>query len=189
MKTNLRYLILIVLAFSFQTSRAQNYFLKVTGPEVLGESVQSGHIGEIFLKGFDFSILNNINFGSESSGGRAGKASSGPINLTFEHCAGATEFFKRLHSGDIFAEFKITAQASSASGDFDYLVYTFKSVKVSNFESEYQDGDEIITHKLSVKAGTLKIEYTPLNGLGEPDNTKNQTAVWSFIKNKASEEI
>ncbi|MGR3810951.1 type VI secretion system tube protein Hcp [Jiulongibacter sp. NS-SX5] len=186
MKTKLNQLTILFILLSCSVAASQSYFLKVTGPNVDGPSNQTGHLNEIILKDFEFSIINSVNINASAG---AGKASSGPINLTFEKCLGATEFFKRLHNGENFDEFKISAQRTSGSGYHDYLIYTFKAVVVSNFSSSYSSEDEELTYQLSVKAGTLKIEYIPFNATGEPDTGNKKEAEWSFIHNEASENI
>jgi type VI protein secretion system component Hcp len=172
----MKYLILFILVFCSQEILAQNFFLKVTGPDVAGSSQNSYHPGEIVLESFDFSFL---------AGSSVGKASSGPIHLRFKQSKDATKFFKRLHTGEFFNEFVITVRNSS---DFDYLTYTFQLVAVSNFSSNYAAGDETIVYDIAVKIGAFRIEYKKQ----APDGGSTPTLEkfeWSFVKNTATLDV
>lgn len=188
----MKYLIIIVVFLLShevvsQQSSDERHFLKVTGPDVSGTSQQAKHLNEIVLRGFNFSILNNVNIGSVNGTAAAGRASSGPINFEFKASKGASKFFEHLHNGNGFDEFKISAMRQFSSGLDDYVIYTFKAVVVSNFTSEYSMSADEVIYNIAVKVGTMKMEYFPtLDGGSRGSGIDMQ---WSFIKNEANEGI
>src|SRR3954469_3270111 len=100
-------------------------FLKITSPDVAGESQDAKHKGEIELFSFSLGAHNPTTIGSATGGAGAGKVSFSNFSIMkktdktspilFQACAGGTHYGKAV----------ITLRKAGGDAQVEYLKYSF----------------------------------------------------------------
>jgi len=143
---------------------ASNIHMKITGPDVAGESTDAGHTGEIELMSFGHGV-------SRSTGPRttAGSASTGHSNhadvTIMKYIDKATpELQKAICGGQQFSEIKIVVDKTNATGTvIPYLIYTLSNVIVSSSQLSGSEGGQLAVEAVSLNYDKIKWEYTATN--------------------------
>lgn len=135
---------------------------------------------------FEIGAENNINIGSISSGGGAGKATFKELTLTKKTDAGSCELFSNLCKGKHFDDMTVElrrASGESASG-VTFLKWEFKLVMVQDISWSGSDGDDICEETLILQYGAMKVTYFKQDKHGK--HAQDSSAEWSRVLNKAN---
>ena len=136
---------------------------------------------------FEIGAENNINIGSISGGGGAGKATFKELTVTKKTDTGSTDLFHQLCVGKHFDDAHIVLRRSgheeNASGG-NFLQWDFKLVMVQDISWSGSDGDDVCEETVVFQYGAMKVTYKPQDAQGKNQDAK--VAEWSRVKNKAS---
>lgn len=139
---------------------------------------------------FEIGAENNINIGSISSGGGAGKATFKELTVTKKTDTASCGLFTRLveggHIQDVHIELRRSGGADGASGT-TFLKFDFKLVMLQDISWSGSDGDDICEETLVMQYGAMKVEYSKQDIKGKM--AKHSDAMWSRVKNKAALEV
>ena len=141
------------------------------------------------LISFSIGVENNINIGSSSGGGGAGKATFKEFSITRKTDIGSPGFFQQAVVGRHFDEAIVELRRSGGSeleSGSTFMKFHFKHVMVQDIEWSGSDGDDICEESITLQYGAMKVEYIPQKANGKMDVGKTKTAVWSRIKNSAA---
>ena len=149
--------------------------------------------GAFEIKEFGFGARNNINIGSISSGGGAGKAEFEDFTISKQTDTGSCGLFKQLCMGTHFPEAVIELRrsggASGAAGGSGatFMKFHFLLVMVGSINWSGSDGDDICTEEVVFQYGAMKIEYFQQMKDGKMVKAPpgQGEAIWSRVKNKA----
>ncbi|MEM1383697.1 MAG: type VI secretion system tube protein Hcp [Pseudomonadota bacterium] len=139
---------------------------------------------------FEFGAENNINIGSISGGGGAGKATFKEFNITKKTDTGSCGLFTTLVTGNHFDEAIIELRRSGGSGDRSgatFMKFHFLLVMVQDMSWSGSDGDDVCEETVVFQYGAMKIEYFKQDKTGKmkkADGGQGE-AKWSRVKNKA----
>ena len=142
--------------------------------------------GAFEIVSFEIGAENNINIGSMTGGGGAGKATFKELTVTKKTDTGSAELFAHLCAGKHFDDAVIELRRSgvaSKSGD-GFLKWEFKQVMIQDISWSGSDGDDVCEETLVIQYGAMKVSYKPQDKTGKMGTP--HTAEWSRVKNIAS---
>jgi len=159
-------------------------FLKITTPDVAGESQDAKHKGEIELFSFSLGAHNPTTIGSATGGAGAGKVSFSNFSIMkktdktspilFQACAGGTHYGKAV----------ITLRKAGGDAQVEYLKYSFGTVFVESINwSGSSGGDDAPAESVSFVYGDFQVDYQPQGKDGKPEGGAIHGG-WSVMNNK-----
>lgn len=140
------------------------------------------------LLSFTIGAENNINIGSMSGGGGAGKATFKEFNITKKTDLGSPGFFQQLVVGRHFDEAVVELRRSGGSATESgatFMMFHFKHVMVQDMEWSGSDGDDVCEESITLVYGAMKVEYIPQKSDGSMDTKNAMKAEWSRVRNTA----
>lgn len=142
--------------------------------------------GAFEILSFEIGAENNINIGSISEGGGAGKATFKEFTITKKTDTASCGLFAKLCEGKHFdegvVELRRSGGAAGVSGT-TFLKFSFKLLMVQDISWSGSDGDDICEETVIYQYGAMKVEYSTQGKDGKM--TKHSDASWSRTKNKA----
>ena len=137
------------------------------------------------LISFSFGAENNINIGSASTGGGAGKATFKEFSITKKTDACSCGIFTQLvlgkHFDDAVLELRRSGGSTETSG-VTFLKFMFKLVMVQDIEWSGSDGDDVCEESVVFQYGAIQVEYSQQDAKGKMKKTHDSK--WSRVKNK-----
>lgn len=170
-------------------------FMYMPGEDKLKGETQDEEMGDgkkdaFEILSFEIGAENNINIGSISSGGGAGKATFKELTVTKKTDTASCGLFGRLveggHIQDVHIELRRSGGLDGASGA-TFLKFDFKLVMLQDISWSGSDGDDICEETLVMQYGAMKVEYLKQDVKGKMKTHSNQ--MWSRVKNKAALEV
>ena len=163
-----------------------DYFLRLEtmGPgapaQIMGESTDKEHKGEIELESFSWGLEQVLNIGSQSSGAGAGKVHY--TELTFvARASSATPFLCNLCASGTPMNAVLTCRKAGGKQE-EYLKFYFTTVAVARYRSVAVAGTDLIPRdEFSLGFGTYQVEYHPQNKDGSLGAAIKKG--WNMIKN------
>jgi len=143
---------------------ASNIHMKITGPDVAGESTDAGHANEIELMSFSHGVSRAT--GPRTTAGSASTGHSNHADMTImKYIDKATpELQKAICGGQQFSEIKIVVDKTNATGTvIPYLIYTLSNVIVSTSQLSGSEGGQLAVESVSLNYDKIKWEYTATN--------------------------
>lgn len=158
--------------------------------ETQDEAMGEGKHEAFEIISFEIGAENNINIGSISAGGGAGKATFKELTVTKKTDTASCGLFTRLveggHIQDAHIELRRSGGSDGASGS-TFLKFDFKLVMIQDISWSGSDGDDICEETLVMQYGAMKVEYLKQDIKGKMKTHSN--AMWSRVKNKAALEV
>jgi len=143
---------------------ASAMFLKITGPDVKGESTDSAHKDEIELMSISHGVSMQV--GPRSTAGSATTEKSTHADLTVMKAVdkATPEIQKGICQGAHYNQAVIQInKADGKGGLIPYLTYTLNDVVISSSSIGAADGGGLATESLSLNYSKIKWEYVPTN--------------------------
>ncbi|RMH47762.1 MAG: type VI secretion system tube protein Hcp [Alphaproteobacteria bacterium] len=144
----------------------------------------------IEIDSFSFGAENNINFGSMTGGGGAGKATFKEFEVEKQTDSASCDLFTSLVTGKHFPEAKIELRRSGASTDASgdvFMTFTFTMLMVQDITWSGQSGDDVPKETVVFQYGAIKIEYKMQKADGSLQTAGK--AMWSRVLNKATDQV
>jgi type VI secretion system secreted protein Hcp len=136
-------------------------FLKITGPDVKGESTADGHKDEIEISSFSHSVAMATTPASTSGSRTAERASFHDVTISKAVDKSTPELAKGVSQGTHYGECVVSvARADGAGGMVQYLKYTLNDVVISSLGVSGADGGGLATEVVTLSYGKIKWEYT-----------------------------
>lgn len=143
-------------------------------------------LGAFEILSFEIGAENNINIGSISAGGGAGKATFKELTITKKTDTASCEMFSRLCDGTHFDDMVISLRRSSGGGKsgLEFLKWEFKLVMIQDISWSGSDGDDICEETVVIQYGAMKVTYTAQTETGAAGEQKS--GEWSRVLNQAN---
>ena len=165
-------------------------FLKLG--DIIGESTDAKHKGQIDILTFTQSWTNDVNLGSGEGGAGAGKVQCGAVTLMKNIDKSSPLLLQSVATGAHHESAVITFQGGvDASGRAataaapDYYTITMGTVFVTELGQTDEKDPNRVFEKLVLKAQTYEFKYQPLNAkgaaLGNPVSFK-----WNCAENSST---
>ena len=139
------------------------------------------------ISNFEIGAENNINIGSVSSGGGAGKASFKELVITKKTDTASCGLFSKLceggHIDDVHIVLRRSGGAAGSSGS-TFLQFDFKLVMIQDITWSGSDGDDVCQETVVLQYGAMKVTYSAQDQKGKMSVSGD--AMWSRVKNNAS---
>jgi type VI secretion system secreted protein Hcp len=150
---------------------AGNMFLKLTTPDITGESTDSSHAGEIQVLSWSHSFNQPTSpTRSSAGGGTVEQANHSDFSFTKYIDASTDDLLKMCWSGKHIQKGVFSAYRSNGDNKpVEYLVITMEKIIVSNVSIGGGTGD-IPTETITLSYGTVEYKYIPQkedDGTGE----------------------
>ena len=143
--------------------------------------------GAFEILSFEIGAENNINIGSISHGGGAGKATFKELTIMKKTDTASCALFSRLCDGTHFDDMIIElrrAGGGAVSGEV-FLKWEFKMVMIQDISWSGSDGDDICEENLILQYGAMKVTYWDQDQHGKVDKGRFKSGEWSRTLNKA----
>lgn len=164
-------------------------FCYFKGSDVKGETQDKTYSkeGAFEILSFEVGAENNINIGSISAGGGAGKATFKELTITKKTDTASCAMFAKLcdgtHFSDMVIELRRSGGAAGTSG-LVFLKWEFKMVMMQDISWSGSDGDDICEETVVMQYGAMKATYTAQTDEGKAGEQKS--AEWSRVLNTAN---
>ena len=145
---------------------AVDFFLKLEGPDVEGESMDSQHTDEIAISSWSWG-MNQSGTMHLAKGGGAGKVDVHDISFTklvdkatpnlMQHCCKGTQFDTAT---------LVCRKASGDGGQLEYLTLEMKHVIITGVQSGGSEGDDNLFENVTLNFGQYTISYVPQDNDG-----------------------
>lgn len=145
---------------------AVDFFLKLEGPDVEGESMDSQHTDEIAISSWSWG-MNQSGTMHVAKGGGAGKVDVHDISFTklvdkatpnlMQHCCKGTQFDTAT---------LVCRKASGDGGQLEYLTLEMKHVIITGVQSGGSEGDDNLFENVTLNFGQYTISYVPQDNDG-----------------------
>jgi type VI secretion system secreted protein Hcp len=145
---------------------AVDFFLKLEGPDVEGESMDSQHADEIAINSWSWG-MNQSGTMHVARGGGAGKVDVQDISLTkqvdkstpnlMQHCCKGTQFETAT---------LVCRKASGDGGQLEYVKLVMKHVIITSVQGGGSESDDNLFENVSLNFGEYTITYVPQDNDG-----------------------
>ncbi len=145
---------------------AVDFFLKLEGPDVEGESMDSQHADEIAINSWSWG-MNQSGTMHVAKGGGAGKVDVQDISLTrmvdkatpnlMQHCCKGTQFETAT---------LVCRKASGDGGQLEYVTLEMKNVIITGVQAGGSENDDNLFENVSLNFGQYTISYVPQDNDG-----------------------
>jgi type VI secretion system secreted protein Hcp len=136
---------------------AANYFIKFEGPDVAGESTQSGYEGQIEVLSFSWGLSQAGGFAYGGGGGVA-KANLQDLSISFRQCKGSPTFMEMCATGEHFDKATLTCLKAAGTAQEKYLEIALEDVIVSSYQTG-GSGDDMPIESLSLNFAKVTEKY------------------------------
>jgi type VI secretion system secreted protein Hcp len=161
---------------------ASAMFLKISSPNVEGESTDSKHSKEIELLSFSHGV--GMTPGPRSTAGSATteKSSHSDVSVVKQIDKSTPEIAKGICQGTHYGEMVISInKADGKGGMIEYMKYTLNDVLITSQHIGGADGGGLATESLSFNYGKIKWEYVPTDATNAAMGTV--PFAWDVAKN------
>jgi type VI secretion system secreted protein Hcp len=139
---------------------------------------------------FELGAENNINIGSVTGGGAAGKAVFKEFTVTKKTDNSSTFLFNALCSGehidDLVIELRRAAGANAGGkSGITFMKFDMRLVMVQDISWSGSDGDDVCEETVIFQFGAIQIHYFAQDAKGKMASSPKE-AMWSRVKNNAS---
>lgn len=152
-------------------------YMKVDGVD--GESIRTGHEGEIEL--YSFSLGGSQSVSTTGTGLSGGRVSLSDFSIMKKTDKSSPPFFNKMCQGKHFDSIVVTLQKASgdASNPIQFLKYTFSHAFVSSIQwSGSSGGDDTPSESVSFTFESFQIDYNAQGFTGDPAG--NTSAMWNI---------
>jgi type VI secretion system secreted protein Hcp len=156
---------------------AVDILLKIDGVE--GESVISGHEGEIDILSWSWGMSQSGTM-HNGGGGGSGRVNIQDISFTKTVDKTSPNLIRACCNGEHFPEAVLLVR-KAGKDPLDYFKVTMSPVLVTSVSTGGSGGDDRLTENVSINFAKMQIGYTPQkeDGTGEAEVTLN----WNIEKN------
>jgi type VI secretion system secreted protein Hcp len=158
---------------------AVDMFLKIEGPTIKGESLDSKHKDEIDVLAWSWGLSNSGN-AQIGSGSGAGKVNVQNLTLTKYIDIGTTDLILSAANGQHHDTVTLTVR-KAGTHPVEYLKVTMSQVLINSHSTGGSGGEDRLTESVSLNFAKFKVEYTPQNKDGTPGATL--TTGWDIAGN------
>ena len=145
-------------------------YLKISGPDVEGESLAKGMENWIEVFSFSWGASNPTTVGTTSGGLSAGKASVSSFNIMKKQEKSSTNLFSRCCTGQHYDKAVVEMRKATGldGGQKTFMKYTFENVFVESIQwSGSTGGDDTPTESVSFAFAKVTMEYSKQDMKGD----------------------
>jgi len=159
-------------------------FLKITSPDVNGESTRGGFEKWIEIYSFSWGASNPTTVSPGATGLSAGRVSISSFNVMKKTEMSSPTLFAACCMGVHYG--KVEVKLNKAAGDktkaLDFLTYTFEDVMVESVQwSGSAGGDDTPTESVSLAFAKVSILYES-QSTAKGSKAENNSATWDLTK-------
>jgi len=158
---------------------AVNYFLKIEGPTVEGESVVQQHEGEIDIVSWKWHMSQSGNMHVPT--GASGKVTVEDVSIVKKVDKASPILMTYCSSGKHFEKATLTCAEASGGVPVQYWTLTMEKVIIKDVADEHTGGERA-NETIALNFAKYKVEYIPQDPSGAPQPAIPHT--WNIAKNE-----
>lgn len=161
---------------------ATEIFLNIDDKAIAGESIRSGHEGEIDILSFKFAVHHEGQ--KEQTGGKVtqGRAEFSDVVITKHVDKSSPKLMQACASGQHFTKAVITMRSTASDGDkVDFYIVTFNDLIISSFDNTGQSDGDALSEEIMVSYSKVGFKYTVQGKDG--NNAGEVTGSWNVKTN------
>jgi len=158
---------------------AVDMFLKLG--DIEGESKDSGHVGEIDVVAWGWSMSQSGSMHTGGGGG-AGKVSIQDLSITKEVDKASANIMMSCSTGSQYPEATLTIRKSGGDTPLEYVVMTMTDVIVTSLSTGGPKDAVCLTENITLNFAKVKVDYQPQKQDGSKDGGK-VTYNWDIAAN------
>ena len=154
-------------------------FLKLG--DIVGDSTDKGHPGEIVVQYYNFGVANTASIGSATGGAGAGKATFSDFSFTTAMSAASPHLLLACASGKHFPDAVLTLRRAGGK-QLEFCKVTLKEVFISSYQDAGASSENIPTESVALAFAVIKFEFVAQDASGAPG--KASSAGWDRGRNQ-----
>jgi type VI secretion system secreted protein Hcp len=158
---------------------AVDIFLKIEGPPIKGEALDSTHKDEIDVLAWSWGLSNSGN-AQVGGGAGAGKVHVQDVSVTKYIDKSSTDLFLSTCNGQHHDTVTLTVR-KAGTNPVEYVKITMTEVMITSLSTGGSGGQDRLTENISLNFAKVKVEYTPQKADGSAEAT--QTVGWDIAAN------
>jgi type VI secretion system secreted protein Hcp len=158
---------------------ALDMFLKIEGPAIKGEALDSKHKDEIDVLAWSWGASNSGN-AQMGGGAGAGKVSVQDLSITKYIEKSSTDLMLSTCNGQHHDTVTLVVR-KAGTNPVEYVKITMNEVLVTSLSTGGSGGEDRLTENISLNFAKFKLEYTPQKKDGSADAV--QTIGWDIAQN------
>jgi type VI secretion system secreted protein Hcp len=158
---------------------AVDIFLKIEGPPIKGEALDSKHKDEIDVLAWSWGLSNSGN-AQVGGGAGAGKVHVQDLSVTKYIDKSSTDLFLSTCNGQHHDTATLTVR-KAGTNPVEYVKITMTEVMITSLSTGGSGGQDRLTENISLNFAKVKVEYTPQKADGSAEAT--QTVGWDIAAN------
>lgn len=163
---------------------AVDIFLKIQGPEVEGESMDSAHEGEIAVNSWSWGMNQSGTMHIAKGGGR-GKVDVGDVSLTKDVDKSTPNLMQHCCKGTQFEKATLTCRkASGDGGQLEYFKIELEDIIITSVQVSGSGGGDDLFENVSLNFGQYTVTYVPQDNDGSALPEVGPVG-WNMQKNEA----
>lgn len=160
---------------------AFDMLLKITGPDIKGESKIDGHIDEIDVLAWSWGASNSGN--AHTGGGQgAGKVNVQDLSFTKWVDAATPDLLAFCCSGRHFDKAVLVVRKAGGDTPVDYLTITMQELIVASVSTGGSGGEDRLTENVTLNFAKVEVVYNTQTAKGAKD--KSPKMGWDIQANK-----
>ena len=158
---------------------AIDIFLKIEGPAIKGESLDSVHKDEIDVLAWSWGASNSGN-AQVGAGAGAGKVNVQDLSITKYIEKSSTDLMLSTCNGQHHDTVTLVVRKAGTT-PVEYVKITMTEVLITSLSTGGSGGEDRLTENISLNFAKFKLEYTPQKTDGSADAV--QTVGWDIAAN------
>ena len=145
---------------------ANDFFLKLEGPDLEGESMDSQHTDEISIDSWTWG-MNQSGTMHVAKGGGAGKVDVQDLSLSHKLDKASPNLMQHCCKGTQFETATLVCRkASGDGGQLEYLTMVMKHVIITSVQGGGSEGDDDLFESFTLNFGEYTSTYVPQDNDG-----------------------
>jgi type VI secretion system secreted protein Hcp len=157
-------------------------FLKITGPDVAGESTDAAHADWIEILSYSHGVTQPVTTASGTGGRTGGRVGMSDFSIMKQLDKSSLDLASHCCKGTHFASVEL--KLHEASGDkHEFMSYLMEDVIISGVQPSGSQGGDKPLESVSFNFGKIKWTYTPINHDGTKGSKVGPTG-WNLETNE-----
>lgn len=145
---------------------AVDMFIKISSPDIKGESADHSHKEEIDVLSWSWGASNTGSMHQPGAGGGTGKANFNDLSFTKYVDVSSPMLLKACSTGEHIKKAVLIVRKAGGKDPLEYIKVTLEDCLISSVSTGGSGGEERLTENVTINFGKFKLEYNPQTATG-----------------------